>query len=122
MLEAGGGAIVNMSSTAGLRGARGIAAYVAGKHAIIGLTQTGALDYGERGIRVNALAPGPIATHRLAQLSDEIRGGIAARLPLCRLGEPDEVAATVRWLCSDEASFISGTTITVDGGKLAGGA
>jgi NAD(P)-dependent dehydrogenase (short-subunit alcohol dehydrogenase family) len=122
MLEAGGGAIVNMSSTAGLRGARGIAAYVAGKHAIIGLTETGALDYGERGIRVNALAPGPIATHRLAQLSDEIRGGIAARLPLRRLGEPHEVAATVRWLCSDEASFISGTTITIDGGKLAGGA
>jgi NAD(P)-dependent dehydrogenase (short-subunit alcohol dehydrogenase family) len=111
-----------MSSTAGLRGVRGVATYVAGKHAIIGLTETAALDYGGQGIRVNALAPVPIAAHHIAQLSDEIRGCIAAGLPLRRVGEPDEVAATVTWLCSDEASFISGTTITIDGGRLAGGA
>jgi NAD(P)-dependent dehydrogenase (short-subunit alcohol dehydrogenase family) len=122
MLEGGGGAIVNMSSTAGLRGVRGIAGYAAAKHAILGLTKSAALDYGERNIRVNAVAPGPIATYRLTQLSDEIRRGIAGTLPLRRLGSPEEVASTVTWLCSEEASFISGTTVTIDGGKLAGGA
>lgn len=122
MLQTGGGAIVNMSSTAGVRGVKGIAGYVAGKHAILGLTKTAALDYGEHNIRVNAVTPGPIATHRLAQLSEQAREQIAAGLPLGRLGLTDEVAATVTWLCSEEASFITGATIPVDGGKLAGGA
>jgi NAD(P)-dependent dehydrogenase (short-subunit alcohol dehydrogenase family) len=122
MLAAGGGAIVNMSSTAGLRGVKGIAGYVAGKHAILGLTKTAALDYGDRGIRVNAVAPGPIGTHRLAQLSGQQRAQIEAHLPLGRIGQPNEVAAVVTWLCSDHASFISGETVVIDGGKLAGGA
>jgi NAD(P)-dependent dehydrogenase (short-subunit alcohol dehydrogenase family) len=120
MLETGGGAIVNMSSTAGLRGVRGIAGYVAGKHAILGLTRAAALEYGPHGIRVNAVAPGPIDTHRLAQLDEQTRVGIASSLPLERLGEPKDVAAAVTWLCSEEASFISGATIPIDGGKLAG--
>jgi NAD(P)-dependent dehydrogenase (short-subunit alcohol dehydrogenase family) len=122
MLGSGGGAIVNMSSTAGLRGVQGIAGYVAGKHAILGLTKVAALDYAHKNIRVNAVAPGPIESHRLSQLTDEQRRGIAARVPLGRPGQPEEVAATVVWLCSQEASFISGATITIDGAKLASGA
>jgi NAD(P)-dependent dehydrogenase (short-subunit alcohol dehydrogenase family) len=122
MLAGGGGAIVNMSSTAGLRGVPGIAGYVAGKHAILGLTRVAALDYAHKNIRVNAVAPGPIDSHRLKQLPDEQRAGIAAGVPLGRLGEPEEIAGTVTWLCSQEASFVSGETITIDGAKLAGGA
>jgi len=122
MLPAGGGAIVNMSSTAGLAGAPGMAAYAAAKHAIIGLTETAALDYGARGIRVNAIAPGPILTHNLARADEEARARIGDRLPLHRLGQPEEVAATAVWLCSDQASFITGATIPIDGGKLAGSA
>jgi|SRR6516165_4226435 len=122
MLAAGGGAIVNMSSTAGLAGAPGMAAYAAAKHAIVGLTETAALDYGAQGIRVNAIAPGPILTHNLARADDAARTWIGGRLPLHRLGQPEEVAATAAWLCSDQASFISGATIPIDGGKLAGSA
>jgi NAD(P)-dependent dehydrogenase (short-subunit alcohol dehydrogenase family) len=122
MLGSGGGAIVNMSSTAGLRGVQGIAGYVAGKHAILGLTKVAALDYAHKNIRVNAVAPGPIDSHRLQQRPEERRAGIIADVPLGRLGGPEEIAATVTWLCSDHASFISGTTVTIDGAKLAGSA
>ena len=122
MLESGGGAIVNMSSTAGLRGVRGIAGYVAGKHAIIGLTKVAALDYATRNIRVNAVAPGPILTDRLAALEERGRQQVASAVPMGRLGRPEEVAATVAWLLSDHASFISGETIRIDGGRLAAGA
>jgi NAD(P)-dependent dehydrogenase (short-subunit alcohol dehydrogenase family) len=122
MLGSGGGAIVNMSSTAGLMGVNGIAGYVAGKHAILGLTKVAALDYAHKNIRVNAVAPGPIDRHRLNQLSDEQRTGIAARIQLGRSGQPEEIAATVTWLCSQEASFISGATITIDGARLSSGA
>ena len=122
MLAAGGGAIVNMSSTAGLSGAPGMAGYTAAKHAIVGLTKTAALDYGAQGIRINAIAPGPIFTHNLARADDAARARIGGHLPLHRLGQPEEVAATAAWLCSDQASFITGTTIPIDGGKLAGSA
>jgi len=122
MLAAGGGAIVNMSSTAGLSGAPGMAAYAAAKHAILGLTETAALDYGSQGIRVNAIAPGPILTHHLAHAEDAVRARIGRNLPLHRLGQPNEVAAAAAWLCSDQASFITGATIPIDGGKLAGSA
>jgi len=117
-----GGAIVNMSSTAGLAGAPGMSAYTAAKHAVIGLTQTAALDYGKQGIRVNAIAPGPILTHNLARADVSARARIANHLPVARLGSSEEVAATAAWLCSDQASFISGATIPIDGGKLAGAA
>jgi NAD(P)-dependent dehydrogenase (short-subunit alcohol dehydrogenase family) len=117
-----GGVIVNMASTAGLRGVPGIAGYVAAKHAIIGLTETAALDYATHGIRVNAVAPGPIDSHRLASLDTSTRERVAVGVPLGRLGRVEEVAAAVIWLCSDQASFITGATLCVDGGKLAGGA
>jgi NAD(P)-dependent dehydrogenase (short-subunit alcohol dehydrogenase family) len=122
MLASGGGAIVNMSSGAGLRGVRGIGAYVASKHGIIGLTKSVALDYAQQGIRVNAVAPGPIGTKRLTALTDEQRSPIARAVPMQRVGRPEEVAGAAVWLCSDQASFITGATIPIDGGKLAGGA
>jgi NAD(P)-dependent dehydrogenase (short-subunit alcohol dehydrogenase family) len=122
MLAAGGGAIVNMSSGVGLASAPGMAAYAAAKHAIIGLTQTAALDYGNQGIRVNAIAPGTIFTHNLQRVDEAIRARIGHNIPLGRLGWPGEVAAAAAWLCSDQASFISGATIPIDGGKLAAAA
>jgi NAD(P)-dependent dehydrogenase (short-subunit alcohol dehydrogenase family) len=117
-----GSVIVNMASTAGLRGVPGIAGYVAAKHAIVGLTATAALDYARDGIRVNAIAPGPIASHRLTCLDAPTRERVATGVPLGRLGTVEEVADAVTWLCSEQASFITGATLCVDGGKLAGGA
>ena len=122
MLAGRGGAIVNMSSSAGLRGVRGMAGYVAAKHGVIGLTETAALDYAAQGIRVNAIAPGPILTERLASLGDEARAPVARAVPVGRIGLPGEVAALAAWLCSDQAGFITGATIPIDGGKLASGA
>lgn len=122
MLAGRGGAIVNMSSTAGLRGVRGMGGYAAAKHGVIGLTETAAVEYAAQGIRVNAIAPGPILTERLASLSDEGRAPVARAVPMGRIGLPDEVAALAAWLCSDHADFITGATIPIDGGKLASGA
>jgi NAD(P)-dependent dehydrogenase (short-subunit alcohol dehydrogenase family) len=122
MLQGGGGSIVNMSSTAGLQGVRGMGGYSAAKHAIVGLTRSAALDYGAKNIRVNAVAPGPIVTERLAALDEDNRKRVSAHVPLARLGMPEEVAALVAWLCSDQSSFVTGATIPVDGGRLAGAA
>jgi NAD(P)-dependent dehydrogenase (short-subunit alcohol dehydrogenase family) len=122
MLAAGGGAVVNMSSTAGVQGVRGLAAYASSKHGVIGLTRVAALDYAAANIRVNVVAPGPILTERLAALTDEQRAPVASAVPVGRVGLPAEVAATVVWLCSDQASFITGATIPIDGGRLAGAA
>jgi len=122
MLQSGGGAIVNMSSTAGLSGVRGMSAYVASKHGVIGLTKTAALDYAERNIRVNAIAPGPILSDRIKALNEESRSYIAQTVPMRRLGLPEEVAELVVWLCSDQAAFMTGATLTIDGGRLSGGA
>jgi NAD(P)-dependent dehydrogenase (short-subunit alcohol dehydrogenase family) len=116
-----GAAIVNMSSSAGLSGAPGMGAYSAAKHGVIGLTQTAALDYGPKGIRVNAVAPGPILTAGgIGAAPADVRERVARTLPLKRLGAPEEVAEVAAWLLSDAASFINGTTVSIDGGKLAG--
>lgn len=120
MLDAGGGAIVNASSTAGLQAVGGLATYVAAKHGVQGLTKVAALDYAAQGVRVNALAPGPILTDNLMRAGDDAQQAAANAMPLKRIGEPQEVAAAAVWLCSDQASFITGTTLTIDGGKLAG--
>ena len=119
MLDSGGGSIVNMSSTVGILGWQGLGAYAASKHGIVGLTQSGALDYAESGIRINAVAPGAIITDPISALSDEQRAPIVEAVPMHRIGRPQEVGATVAWLCSDEAAFITGAVIPVDGGQLA---
>jgi NAD(P)-dependent dehydrogenase (short-subunit alcohol dehydrogenase family) len=122
MLEAGGGVIVNMSSTAGLEGVGGLAGYVSAKHGVIGLTKTAALDYADRNLRVNALAPGPILTDNLERAGEDAQRLAALAMPMGRIGRPEEVAAAVVWLCSDQAAFITGATLPIDGGKLAGAA
>jgi NAD(P)-dependent dehydrogenase (short-subunit alcohol dehydrogenase family) len=120
MIAGGRGAIVNVSSTAGLRGVRGLAAYSASKHGVVGLTKSSALDYAARGIRVNAVTPGPIVNDRIAGLSEEMKGQIADAVPMKRIGQPEEVAELAAWLCSDLASFVTGAAIPIDGGQLAG--
>src|ERR1700736_2860480 len=122
MVRGGRGSIVNMSSTAGIGTAPGMAGYNAAKAGVIALTRTAALEYGPAGIRINAVAPGPILTHRLQALPDDVRSGIAARIPLRRLGEPSDVADAVLWLASSEAGFVNGTTLPIEGGKLIGSA
>jgi NAD(P)-dependent dehydrogenase (short-subunit alcohol dehydrogenase family) len=122
MRETGGGAIVNMASVAGLVGAGALSAYVASKHAVVGLTRVAAIEYARAGIRVNAVCPGVIDTpmvDRLALAMPELRGALVAQKPMGRLGRPDEVAATVVWLCSGAASFVTGHALAVDGGYVA---
>src|SRR5207244_4038023 len=116
MLAAGGGAIVNMSSTAGLEGVGGLAGYVAAKHGVIGLTRVAALDYADRNLRVNAVAPGPILTERLAAAGADAQRMAGRAMPMQRIGHTEEVARAVVWLCSDQASFITGTVLAIDGG------
>jgi NAD(P)-dependent dehydrogenase (short-subunit alcohol dehydrogenase family) len=121
MLKQGGGTIVNMSSAAGLVGAAGLSAYVASKHGVVGLTKTAALEYAKAGIRVNAVCPGHIQTpmaERIARQFPQVEEMLAH--PVGRLGQPEEVAETVTWLCSDAASFVTGHAMVVDGGSLAG--
>ena len=120
MLRSSGGAIVNMASLAGLNGVANLAAYVAGKAGIIGLTKVAALDYADQGIRVNVVAPGPILTHHLERAGEEAQRGAARSTPMRRVGRAQEVAAAVLWLCSDHASFITGATLPIDGGQYAG--
>ncbi|HEY3036167.1 MAG TPA: SDR family NAD(P)-dependent oxidoreductase [Streptosporangiaceae bacterium] len=120
MLEGGGGSIVNMASTSGLQPVGGLAGYVSAKFGVIGLTRTAALDYAEAGVRVNALAPGPILTEQLQRAGQQAQQQAAKTLPMRRVGRPDEVAAAALWLCSQESSFVTGTTLVVDGGMLAG--
>ncbi len=120
MLESGGGAIVNMASTAGLEAVGGLAGYVAAKHGVIGLTKVAALDYAAHGVRVNAIAPGPILTERLEAAGEDAQRKAGLAMPMRRIGQPSEVAAAAVWLCSDQTSFITGATLIIDGGKLAG--
>ena len=113
-------AIVNMSSTAGEQGVAGLSGYVASKYGIGGLTRVAALDYASTGIRINALAPGPILTDQLAAAGEDAQSHAAAAVPLGRVGRADEVAAAALWLCSEQSSFITGTVVNIDGGCLAG--
>jgi NAD(P)-dependent dehydrogenase (short-subunit alcohol dehydrogenase family) len=121
MLQQGGGAIVNTASVAGLVGGVGLSAYVASKHGVVGLTKTAALEYAKAGVRVNAVCPGFIRTPMTAQsLRDPERlERIMATEPMGRVGEPQEIAEAVVWLCSEAASFVTGHTMTVDGGMVA---
>jgi NAD(P)-dependent dehydrogenase (short-subunit alcohol dehydrogenase family) len=120
MLGSGGGAIVNMASIAGINGTANLAAYVAGKAGIIGLTKVAALDYADHGIRVNVVAPGPIQTWHIEQAGEQAIRGAAMSTPMRRIGTAVEVAQAVLWLCSEQSSFITGTVMPVDGGQSAG--
>src|SRR5438876_3458918 len=120
MLASGGGAIVNMASIAALNAAANLAAYVAGKAGIIGLTKVAALDYADQGIRVNVVAPGPILTYHLEAAGPEAQRLAGLSVPMRRTGSVAEVAQTVLWLCSEESSYITGAVIPVDGGQAAG--
>jgi len=114
------GAIVNTSSNAGLRGVHMIGAYAASKHGINGLTKNAAIEYAEQGIRVNAVCPAPIMTRLMSDLPEDRQAEIMAPQALKRPGDPMEVAAAVVWLCSDEASFVTGVPMPVDAGSVAG--
>ena len=127
MTGRGGGAIVNISSVAGIRSSKGFVDYITSKHALIGLTKTLACDYGALGIRANILCPGwvktPMSDGAMASLAerkgltiDEARALTTRYTPLQRIGEPDEIAACVEFLASDDASFVTGATLVADGG------
>jgi NAD(P)-dependent dehydrogenase (short-subunit alcohol dehydrogenase family) len=123
MLKNGGGAIVNNASVAGLVGFPGMSLYVAAKHAVMGLTRSAALEYAKPGIRINAVSPGGIQTDMVNRFvgegETEARQYLASLHPLGRLGNPEEIAEAVIWLCSSKASFVTGQSLTVDGGWTA---
>ncbi|RUA33875.1 MAG: short chain dehydrogenase [Bacteroidetes bacterium] len=122
MLKQGKGAIVNNASVAGLVGFAGTPAYVASKHAVVGLTKNAALDYAKLGIRVNVVCPGIIKTpmiDRFTGKDKKIEKQFIDMEPVGRLGQPEEVAEAVIWLCSDASSFVTGQALAVDGGWVA---
>jgi 3-oxoacyl-[acyl-carrier protein] reductase len=116
MMKRRSGVIVNISSVVGIRGNAGQANYAASKAGVIGVTLSAAKELGSRGVRVNAVAPGYIQTGMTAALPDEVRAKMLERIPLGRLGAPEDIAGVVLFLCSDAASYITGQVIPVDGG------
>lgn len=121
MVTQGSGAIVNLSSTGGLRGAPGLAAYTASKHGVIGLSKGTGVEYASQGIRINAVCPGWVETPMTAEFGSDPdrRAMMVASEPIGRTAQPEEIANTIVWLCSEEASFITAGVIAVDGGQTA---
>lgn len=117
ILDAGGGAIVNVSSEAGIQGSPGRTPYSASKHGVVGLTRSVALEFASKNLRVNAVAPTIVDTPALRTMSEEEQEEVIASVPMGRAAAPEEVADAILWLCSDNASFITGHTLPVDGGK-----
>ncbi|MCF2206416.1 MULTISPECIES: glucose 1-dehydrogenase [Halobacteriales] len=119
MLESGGGAIVNTSSIAGILGFPNLSPYVASKHGVVGLTKTAAVEFSSDGLRVNAVLPGVIETPMVARSGEqdpEATEQTIAGIPASRLGQPEEIASAVVWLCSEDASYVTGQPLPVDGG------
>jgi NAD(P)-dependent dehydrogenase (short-subunit alcohol dehydrogenase family) len=121
MLAQGSGNIINISSTMGSRGAPNASLYVASKHAVEGLTKSAAIEAAASGVRVNAVAPGPVETPMLDRLtgSDERKAAFLANVPLKRAGTPEEIAEVIVFVASDKASFMTGEIIRINGGKTA---
>nr|ADI17988.1 8 dehydrogenases with different specificities (related to short-chain alcohol dehydrogenases) [uncultured Chloroflexi bacterium HF0200_09I09] len=127
MVDHGGGAIVNTASVAGLGGAPGIVAYAASKHGVVGMTKTAALEFGDVGVRVNAICPSPIETEMMRRLEhsrtpdnpEATHRAYQQRNPMGRYGEPSEVAALVAFLSSSDASYLTGVAFNIDGGGRA---
>jgi len=123
VLAAGGGAIINTSSGAGVKGFAGGGAYGAAKHGVIGLTRCAALDYAAANVRINAICPGIIETPMMDRFSGgtpEGRERVIGQEPVGRMGRPEEIASAVMWLCSDNAAFTVGHALVVDGGQTVG--
>lgn len=116
LLSRGGGAIVNTASMWAFTGAPGKSAYVASKHGVVGLTRAASIEYGPKNVRINAIAPGPIDSGMTAAVPSERLQSIVGRTSIGRIGTPEEVARAVAWLLSEEASYVQGSTLTVDGG------
>jgi 3-oxoacyl-[acyl-carrier protein] reductase len=120
MVKQGGGVVLNASSVVGLYGNFGQTNYVATKAGVLGMTKVWARELGKFGIRVNAVCPGFIMTEMVAKMPEEVLANMRGKTPLGRLGEPEDIANTYLWLSSDEASFVHGATISVDGGIVLG--
>jgi 3-oxoacyl-[acyl-carrier protein] reductase len=120
LIRGGGGAILNATSVVGLYGNFGQTNYVASKAGVIGMTRTWARELGKFGIRVNAVAPGFIATEMVKAMPEKVIGLMIQRTPLGRMGTPEEVASAYAWLASDEAGFVTGAVLSVDGGVVVG--
>ena len=120
MIAAGGGVILNASSVVGLYGNFGQTNYVATKSGVIGMTKVWARELGRYNIRVNAVAPGFIATEMVKQMPEKVLQGMVGHTPLGRMGQPEDIANAYVWLASDQASFITGTVLSVDGGVVTG--
>ena len=122
ILESGGGAIVNCASGAGLIGFPGQSAYVASKHGVIGLTRAAALEYGSQGIQINSICPGTARTGMVEDVvreTPELQQELEGLHPIGRIAEPEEIAEAALWLCTERASFVLGTALSVDGGYVA---
>jgi NAD(P)-dependent dehydrogenase (short-subunit alcohol dehydrogenase family) len=124
MTKQGSGAIVNVSSVAGLSGFPNNVAYAASKHAVVGMTKSAGLEYAKKGIRVNAVCPvftiTPLVTGMFDVIGDDMKDKLEASIPMKRFGKPEEIAEAIVWLCSDSSSFITGHALPIDGGMVAG--
>ena len=119
MLKTGGGAVLNLSAVNGMVGIPGIAPYTCAKHGVVGLTQSVALEFAEKGVRINAIAPGYVDTPRMKELPENVRRIMAESHPMKRMAKPEEVGKLAAFLLSDDASFMTGGCYTIDGGYTA---